>query len=400
MKKLLFAMWCVTVIGCSRQESELEMNTDRLDLTGRSEATLAMLPNGPVKIRFTVTGKYVGILNSYNGAEALKNGVGTHEVYDVVDAGGGYVGLLSRKNGQFLQAAATGNHYVYANGGSACDSDWEKFLVEDGIGGGFAFKCKANNKYLNVENIPNMPIRAFADAINTWETFEVKQVVDMWQAVTAFADNFPTKSKFQGAGPLTDWIKYTDEKRNGTYLWQFELFGTDSRYPNNEHPVWNPYSLMWIGEWEVLVSYGTQPKYSPADNPASAWTIPRCVRYLEPVASVSPSITRNRYLLNLSSCAKTSVATPNEYGSNSAGYVLDLSNLGSQENMGSRWVINLHYRNGPEYFIYDLGPSVGVFAPKYGIVGYDNGLGVWEHYTNIQNRPAHDDIYCLSGVGD
>src|SRR5690606_8624093 len=126
MKKLLFAMWCVTVIGCSRQESELEFNADRLDLPGRSEATLAMLPNGPVKIRFTVTGKYVGILNSYNGAEALKNGVGTHEVYDVVDAGGGYVGLLSRKNGQFLQAAATGNHYVYANGGSACDSDWEK----------------------------------------------------------------------------------------------------------------------------------------------------------------------------------------------------------------------------------------------------------------------------------
>ncbi|GAA4798796.1 hypothetical protein GCM10023231_29450 [Olivibacter ginsenosidimutans] len=362
--------------------------------------TFAIPVNGMVKIKFTVTGKYVGVLENYNGAEALKDGVGTHEVYDVVDAGDGYVGFLSQKNGQFLKAAASGNHYLYANGGSQCDSDWERFLPEEQINGSFAFKCKGNSKYLNVENIVNMPVRAFADAVNTWETFEMKQVVDMWKVMTAFADHFPTKSKYYGVGTAVNWIKYTDEQRNGSYLWQFELFGTDSRYPGNEHPTWNPYSLTWIGDWEVLMSYGTQPKYSPADNPASAWSIPRCLRYLEPTSSVSPSISKNRYTLNLSTCTKTNLGVVTEFGSNSDGYLLDLSNVNSQENMGTRWVINLHYKTGEEYFVYDLGPSIGVFSPLYGIVGYHNGIGPWVHYSNIQDKPLHDDIYCLSGIGD
>jgi hypothetical protein len=74
--------------------------------------------------------------------------------------------------------------------------------------------------------------------------------------------------------------------------------------------------------------------------------------------------------------------------------MVDLTTPQSTENMGWRWVLEVGFENFSERWAVDLGPKVGVFQPRYGMVGYHNG---GHSACGIKPEPSHD---CFENVPD
>jgi len=60
----------------------------------------------------------------------------------------------------------------------------------------------------------------------------------------------------------------------------------------------------------------------------------------------------------------------NYYGKVYEPIYKDLSDARSEENLGWRWILPIGLIEDSERWFFDLGPQVGVFQPRYGVVGY------------------------------
>ncbi len=94
---------------------------------------------------------------------------------------------------------------------------------------------------------------------------------------------------------------------------------------------------------------------------------------------------------------ETYVGSGTEYGKQKVAVMLDLTNPSSQVNMGNRWVVDVGYKDGYEYWSVDIGPydaqnpTIVNVAPEFGVVRYyrddpyDPDSETYSEFSNIQN---------------
>jgi hypothetical protein len=293
---------------------------------------------------------------------AGREGISTWETFEKFDLGGGLFAFKSNANNKFV--SVQGDSDILMPVASAI-GPWEQFTLVSTDDGYVGIRSMKNGKFVTAEAAGALSLRANRDFIGVWERFVLDRRVDIWMAATAFARFFPTTQKVitSGGGHLS-----YREYLSGTDLWATLLEGYPGQcWPNcgnRAEPVWDHYGLQMLGPWEVFTIWSTTPEF----NPGSTWNIPRSVRYLNPfIGEESPHAVGSWNQINLDCTQTQTVAQADEWGWHSPAYMVDLGHT-----MGSRWVIDLHYKNTQEYWTLDLGPAPGVFAPLYGFVGYAN----------------------------
>lgn len=308
---------------------------------------------------------------------AAKSGISTWETYEQVDAGDGTVAFRSRANGLFV--SVQGGDILTAT--ASAIGPWEKFTVVN-LGDGYvALRSMKNNLYVCAESGGSGSLVANRSGVGAWERFVVSQVVDIWEAASAFGMYFPATTKLISYG---GGILEHREELSGGYLWMVELMGWPGQYwpGGGAEPVWNKYGLSMVGDWEVFESLSTVPEF----NSGSSWRIPRAVRYLIPyISQESPHVTAPIYTIGTdSACTQTvRVGSSEEWGNHSVGYLLSMGG-----DIGVRWVIDLQYKSFGEIWTIDLGPSIGTFAPVYGVVGYTDGNFNRRWFANLSQNSA------------
>jgi hypothetical protein len=347
-----------------------------------------------IKIMNAGNGNYLEVNSSTLAFGAVTPGVGTWDVYQQVDAGGGYYAFKSYANGNYLSVQVDTS--VKAN--ATTITDFERFTQTYVSGINFTLLAKRNNAYLTRDpGSNNIYANTFTPDSNAY--FGFTQVVDMWVAAGAFYHNHPNKFKLRdsyGVGISTSF----DDVNESTLINRWYTILEDYTHNPIGHPCWDKLSLIWMNNWEVLVAMKTLPQYISGN----VWTapIPRCNRYQSASAgeTTSNSATTCYYDPGVN-CNFSTVYTPfgasgsaPTWGWTTTPYMLNLSNTSSEINMGSRWVIDVYYRDTTEHWTYDLGPSAGTFSPQYGIVAYNNGVAAGSpnsvnvHLDNIQDYDA------------
>lgn len=320
-----------------------------------------------------------------------RTGIGSSEIYNIIDAGAGQVTIKEVSTGLFLQVPA-GSDSIVASATDAA-SNQTKFVQTDLGSGRFAFKSVANGQYARVANDgANYAWYANGGATvdSTYEQFQIAPCqIDVWSALTAFATGYPNKMKLKSSNsppaPGSD-MRLTAEMVSGSYHYWYQIF-QDYRFNPIGHPVYDKNSLAYIGDWECWVVYGTLPQYQNGLQ----WTqgIPRTRRYCDAgVQEDSPSQSVTWYDINMSNQLVNGRNAAGEWGRRYVGWMQDLSTGrgNSQVDMGSRWVMRVGYKSGTEGWILDLGPAIGVFAPKYGTVGYASSFdGAIQWFNNVQD---------------
>ncbi len=316
-----------------------------------------------------------------------REGVGSWEIYNISDAGGGQVTIQELHTGLFLQVLNSSPYAVVAGAVNTLSSR-TRFIQTDLGGGLYALKSVFNGQYVRVAN-DGASLAWYADGGATvdsdYERFRIDDCqVDVWAALTAFATNYPNKVKVKSANNPPGNIALTAETVSGSFQYWYQLIEDYSHNPLG-HPVYDKNSLRYIGDWECWVIYGTLAQYINGIQ----WTegIPRTRRYFNArIQEDSPRQVVNWYDIDLS-CKNINPRSGTEWGRRYVGWMQDLSSGRgqSQVDMGSRWVVRVGYKDNPESWIIDLGPAVGVFAPRYGTVGYINGANLTLWFNNVQD---------------
>jgi hypothetical protein len=100
---------------------------------------------------------------------ANRDSIGSWEVFNLVDLGGGYVALQCA-NGQYVAAEGGGGRELVCNRNAILS--WETFVKIDLGGGYIALQC-ANGQYVVAEGGGGREVLCNRDAIGAWETFYV-----------------------------------------------------------------------------------------------------------------------------------------------------------------------------------------------------------------------------------
>ena len=339
-----------------------------------------------ISIKSAGNSKYVRVhTEGTSSLLASRTGIGTRCVYALVDLGSGVVALKSYQNNLYVTPGASPAYELQANASSIGTN--QKFDLAAVTGGYYSLKAHKNNKYVTTVSGGTYPLRALSSSVGTWEKFVLTDRVDMWWVMNAFHRYFPNSVKDHVLGTL----KVHKEKQVGNYIYMYEVFD-DDRWDPIGAPVWNKYGLQWIGDWEVFTSWATWPEYATG----STWNVPRCVRYADPYSTeYTPHVTDGRYNENLNmNCGFFWVSNAEEWGKQYESFEMDLSNEDSDEDMGTRWVMEVEYKDTGEYWIVDLGPEEGDYSPRYGVVYYNNGIGTQGLMTNIQSDHHVYDMRC------
>lgn len=355
---------------------------------------LAAVPEAEAQFLVTIhcvgNGQYLEVNSSNNRFVASAVGVATADVYRQVSTGGSYMAFQSYATGKYLSVQADTSVQATATN----VSDYEMFTMTL-TGASYTLTAKRNNALLSRDAADN---RIWANTFTVTDNtrFVFNQVVDMWMACTAFADNYPGKAKLKNADDVL--LYYTAESYDASLRHYWYTIFADGTNPPIGQPCWDKEQLAWLGGWEALVAIETLPQFTGG----AKWDapIPRCYRYTNATTSqtTAPLLTTFYWQPN-GGCTwtlDTSVGnqgTAQTWGQTSVPYMLDLSNPASSVNMGRRWVVDVHYGSAPECWTYDLGPAPAVFAPQFGLVKYTNGLTTRPDYANamfnnIQNADA------------
>jgi hypothetical protein len=317
--------------------------------------------------------KFLTINRTDLALTSTATGIGTWEVFDKHDLGGGKFSLLAHGNGKYVRVINTTGYPVVADSTSV--GTWETFTATNR-----GWRA-ANGLYVTAISGTTHALYATAVSVGPNEGFSGAPCdLDIWMAVSAFADNYPNKVKL---GPPGSMPVSTERMDNPSVHRWYQLYA-DYRWSPIGAPCWDKNSLRYIGGWETYVCYNTILQFSEG----TFWDvgIPRTRRYCQSnIQEDSPGQAVNWSNLNHTNCSIYNPHAGTEWGRRYPTYMMDLSNASSQVNMGNRWVVDVGYKDFGEKWTFDLGPSVGVFSPKFGIVRYRNGRNLDATMNNIQD---------------
>lgn len=351
-----------------------------------------------VKIKCLGSDKYLHVEDStIDYVYANKDGVGSWDVFYKEDLPSNRFALKCVATGTYVSAEATSPHRLYV-GAATTPGNYEKFTLVWG-GTNWAMQSVGTGYYVSGYTTGGLLKAAWSQIVGLYEQFCFTEVVDMYSAIKKWNDDYSSKYKLANTSvwPNYNTMKqmYIQDERSfsaGTF-WIYEEFR--DRSLGSVDPVWNYYGLRMIGDWEVLCCYETVPLACAGLYWAQG--IPRCVRYLDFQGTTdTPSQTVNWYSIG-AGCALSSIGSGPEYGKQKAATAVDLSNGSSQEDMGTRWVVDVGYKDDYEYWGVDIGeydpcnPTTITVDPQYGIVYYyrfdgDSDNDSYTEFTNIQNK--------------
>jgi hypothetical protein len=332
---------------------------------------------------------------------ANKTGVGSWDTYSKEEYGSNVFALKCVATGTYVSVDSTPQHYLYV-GSATTPSNTEKFTLVWG-GSNWAMQSVQYGYYVSANTTGAQLSATWSQITTNYEQYSFTQIVDVYTAILAWQNNFPNKyklantAKYPACPPYNCsmpqlYIQNEQSVSNGTFSIYEEFRNYDLSSPS---PVWNQYTVGTIGDWEVILCLKTIPLAISGYD----WVqgIPRCVRYLAPNETINtPTQTVDWYSIG-ANCATAYVATGPEYSTQAPAFMLDLTNANSQENMGQRWVVDLGYKDGFEFWTLDIGPynpsaptTVNI-SPRYGIVRYHRHdpsnpqTETYSEFSNIQN---------------
>jgi hypothetical protein len=97
--------------------------------------------------------------------------VGTAQLFDYLDLGGGNIALRARVNNMLVCADNAGANPLIAN--RTAVGPWETFARINNSDGSVSFRAQANNMYVVAENSGTAALIANRAAIGAWEKFDV-----------------------------------------------------------------------------------------------------------------------------------------------------------------------------------------------------------------------------------
>jgi GH25 family lysozyme M1 (1,4-beta-N-acetylmuramidase) len=125
----------------------------------------------PVSLRAHANGRYVTAENAGTAPLiANRTAIGTWELFDQVDVGGGYVALRAHANGLIVTAESAGTKPLIANRHTI--GTWEMFRLVANSDGSISLLARANGRYVTAEDAGAKPLIANRTAIGTWEKFD------------------------------------------------------------------------------------------------------------------------------------------------------------------------------------------------------------------------------------
>jgi hypothetical protein len=306
---------------------------------------------------------------------ANRTALGAWESFTIYDQFNDGTVALKAVNGKYVSCTAAGTGILTPT--APTPGPWEKLIIVQLMDNTFALISWVSGKYVGLDGtatlIPQSSLRIPAEG-----RFRIAwKDVDLYAATKAFAGNFPGKVKYCTKGylnttPGQNWgILFHTEYVINNKLWFYEAFpkSGDPAFPQGYQHVWNGIILQsdsMIGGDCTVPYLQTGAYWQPP--------IPRTTRY-QPVGvkvnTAAVTITDQQ----ISYPANTVISTTHysSFGTINLPIMVDLRNTSSQENMGWRWVLELGLSDGPERWAVDLGPSVGIFQPRYGMVGYHSG---------------------------
>jgi hypothetical protein len=126
-----------------------------------------------------------------------KSGVSTWEVYEQVSLSDGTVAFKALANSQYV--SVQGGDVLTATAGTV--GLWEKFKVTNTPDGYQFLESLKNSAYVSAPGGGTQPLVANAPQPADAEKFVVSIVIDAWEVMTAFANNFPNQAKLRTVGP-------------------------------------------------------------------------------------------------------------------------------------------------------------------------------------------------------
>jgi hypothetical protein len=344
--------------------------------------------NGQQKYNGKFIGLYAPSVSRYVCAEnagtsdlrANRTDLGTWETFLIDDrANDGSIAIRAQTGYGYLRTnLSTGE--VLPNASASQAERWVLMQLTDSL---FALRSRTTNKYLVVGS--NTVLRSDAFEITAAARFQIAwKDIDVWAAMTAFANNFPGKVKKHTKGYLNttagqNWgIVFHTEYIINQKLWLYEAFpktGETKYLPYDYQHVWNGIVLQTDG---VIGADCT----IPYDQQGALWQppIPRSARY-QPVGVEVRTAIVNVLDQQIEPdndpipCTNPNGCIGAVYGTVYPPIMVNLGSPTSTENMGWRWVLELGLGGGSERWAVDLGPNVGIFQPRYGMVGYHAGGG-------------------------
>ncbi|WP_410809346.1 ThuA domain-containing protein [Micromonospora sp. 067-2] len=162
------------------EESYTDPNFTRMLLGGLRVAAGAVAadctprttpPPSGSSLRARANNQYVSAPNATTSLIANRSAVGTTELFDLVDLGGGNVALRSRANSQYVAAENAGAAPLIANRAAA--GAWETFQLVRNSDGTVSLRAVVNNRYVVAENAGAAALIANRAAIGQWEKFDL-----------------------------------------------------------------------------------------------------------------------------------------------------------------------------------------------------------------------------------
>ena len=335
--------------------------------------------------------KYVVAENSGNSPlNASKSAIGEWEIFTIIAIDGQTLALRSNANGRYVTAENAGNAALIARGTEI--GAWERFRLFQRSDNQFSIQAVVNNQYIRVPNGQGSPLMTDRSSVGAYEVFNIAWLdIDLLRAVRAFAVNFPKKVKSHTLGILEAdrGILFHTEKIINGKLWFYEAFPKSDRgtFPDGYQHVWNGILIESDG-------YISGDCTIPYKQGGEHWipAIPRTHRF-QPVGIhvETKRVSSQRFRVSTDGSISP-VGTATFFGVVNPPTMINLSDSRSELNMDRRWVLELGLNGGPERWAVDLGPSIGVFDPKFGMVGYHSASD-WSdkrYFANIHSRSINE----------
>lgn len=322
-----------------------------------------------------------------------------NQLWVLRDAGDDLFNLINVQNGGYLdvdEAAPKDGARVQMWGSSGSGKRNQQWLLHRIGDTTYNLVSAFNGGYLDV-HIPDSQNGAL---VQTWGSSGTGKQNQQWRlekhtlqfdfvdAIRAFAINFPGRVKGHTLGRLEpDWgILFETDRIIKNKLWLYFAFPKSdlTQFPEGYQHAWDGILLEKSG-------YISADCTIPYKQTGALWSppIPRIHRHQKPGSEV---VTEVRHVKDTQiSYPENKPATPtfsNYFATIYKPIVVDLSDLRSEENMGSRWIVEIGLNNGPERWAFDLGPEPEMFLPRYGAVGY-HAADDWtdkRFFANIQKR--------------
>ena len=305
----------------------------------------------------------------------------------------------------YLKSAATGA-YIYVDqtsrfvraDGTVADEFAEFESVERGD---YALNIQSKRVgcYLTADLTNGGGIIANRNVPSGWEAFKLLPVLDMSATFSAFADLHPSQSKNRTLNSNTGTAYY-----NNKAVFERRVASGANQIIVTEvgHDDVKIYDWYWLEDDRVGL-HGTFPIYATGDVHVTDPMVPYSARYLTPDTVGQKINGEFNYLQgnqkNANFVTKGTGNLPNLISA------IGIRDLGG--NIRKRWVVTVSTdldalpTSIGESFSFDLGPADGVFAPEFGLVGYDQtnkpgGGSTSESYGDLESIPdAHFSFFDL-----